>query len=57
MGARWLGVLLAIGMTVVAGLGGSDAATRDRIYEERWALGHSWVVLRDTSGNEFCVLD
>ena len=30
MGARWLGVLLAIGMTVVAGLGGSDAATRDR---------------------------
>lgn len=24
--------------------------------EEPWAQGHSWVVLRDTSGNEFCVL-
>lgn len=23
---------------------------------EPWALGHPWVVLRDTSGNEFCVL-
>lgn len=24
--------------------------------EEDWAQGHSWVVLRDASGNEFCVL-
>lgn len=23
---------------------------------EAWALGHPWVVLRDTSGNELCVL-
>ncbi|ROR95649.1 hypothetical protein EDD28_0210 [Salana multivorans] len=23
---------------------------------EPWALGHPWVVLRDTSGNELCVL-
>ncbi|SOC52602.1 VOC family protein [Ornithinimicrobium cerasi] len=29
---------------------GATRATED------WAQGHSWVVLRDTSGNEFCVL-
>lgn len=24
--------------------------------EEAWAHGHSWVVMRDASGNEFCIL-
>lgn len=25
--------------------------------DEDWAQGHAWVVLRDVSGNEFCVLE
>ncbi|GAA1134741.1 VOC family protein [Ornithinicoccus hortensis] len=24
--------------------------------QEAWAQGHAWIVMRDTSGNEFCVL-
>lgn len=31
----------------------SHGATRAT---EEWAQGHSWIVMRDTSGNEFCVL-
>jgi hypothetical protein len=29
---------------------GASRATED------WAQGHSWVVMKDTSGNEFCIL-
>ena len=25
--------------------------------DDDWAQGHPWVVLRDTSGNELCILD
>ena len=38
------------GMVELALSLGATRATED------WAQGHPWVVLRDTSGNEFCVL-